>query len=100
MDSGCACGRAVLDSTGLPAPTASGAGALPPCTLPACGQASDGLGHQRLPAPPKTLHRPTGVGATPGAAGSRALAPPRPLAGAAPSAARGALGCLMPMGSQ
>lgn len=34
-----------------------GRGASPPGTLPARGRASDGWGHQRLPAPP-ALHRP------------------------------------------
>lgn len=35
-----------------------GAGAMPPSTLPARWRASDGLGHQRLLAPPRAFHRP------------------------------------------
>lgn len=53
-----------------------GAGASPPGTLPARGRASDGWGHQRLPAPPCPISTSLGRGATPGAIGSVALAPP------------------------
>lgn len=46
-----------FDLTRFPAPAAWGTGATPPDSLPARGRASEGLGPQRLPAPPAS-HRP------------------------------------------